>query len=168
MRTQITVLLAGAFSFLSFSVLTASANDPFRDLAIQTGRNAANAGTVMGAEVVLSARQCNQGYATMPITDLSRGGCFAGASPFSQCVSKLPSWTAIQDNTDRHCLTIWKAMTLNSQGEDFQYSRGLTFRQMQAHYAYHLSRNSLFMNTLDGLDQAQIQKLASYVTKPIK
>lgn len=123
---------------------------------------------ILNTKVFMGEQSCLKGYNQLSASELYEGGCYAQGSPFVTCVQSVPSWTAIQSSSDRHCLGIWKSVALNSRGQDFQYSPGLTFFQMGAQYAYHLSRNSLYMNTLDGLDQAEMQKTASRVTEVLK
>ena len=124
--------------------------------------------SVMGTRIVMSDRQCRNGYSRMDAKELWEGGCFSKTSPFEPCRTSIPDWTSLQSNTNRDCLNIWGAMALNSRGEDFVVYGENTYRIIQAQYAYHLSRNNLYMNTLDGLDQAEMNKVASSVTEPWK
>jgi hypothetical protein len=166
----LTTSLFSSFVFLSNPVTHAFADDSMNRLMRhmqQSLKDEFKRNPVMSTEVLMSESRCRDGYLTVSAKTLLAGGCYQGNSPFATCSRSIPNWKAVEENTNRNCLQIWKDTALNSVGVDVPYSQTLNFSDLQAQYAYRLMRNNLFMNTLDGLDQAQLGKVAARVTKPL-
>ena len=128
----------------------------------------ANGIGIVDSGFLFADADCLRGYRTYKPKKLWKGGCFDKRSPFEPCRASIQSWTALQTNTNRNCLDIWGGIALNSQSGDFIFWGQDTFYEVQVQYAYHLSRNQQYMETLDSLDQAELKKLAATVSKPWK
>jgi len=150
------------FSFSKATSFTAAILSAF---VINSTPTQANDFGILDTQVVMGKQSCLRGYDKLPAIELWKGGCYDEHSLFEECRASINAWTSLQSNTDRNCLKIWGSIALNSRGKDFQFYTKSTFREVQAQYAYHLSRNELYMETLAGLDQAEMKKIASRVSK---
>lgn len=112
-------------------------------------------------KIALNERQCMEGYSTLVPMELLDGGCFDQGRPYVKCTKKHPQWQDVVESTDRHCLSIYKAMAFNRRGNpNTMWNKKFSFVQFAGKYAYYLSQNALFMETLDAIDQAEMKKIA--------
>lgn len=118
--------------------------------------------------ISMGKEACLRGYDTLTAKRLWDGGCYGNHSSYQQCARSVATWTGLQEVTDRHCLQIFGSLALNSRGADFNFLGGHTFREYQEQYAYRLSRNELYMETLARLDQAEMKKISARVTRAWK
>ena len=146
--TRTSLAAIAAFSFVSIA-------------AVPINSYAQNSGGIVSTAVALNDRQCRANYATMSPQQLINGGCYRHGSPFVRCAENIRVWEAIHTSTNSRCLTIWKDMAFNRNGRDVKYNETQSFRQVAQDYAYHLSKNSVFMETLSKLDQLELKKIAA-------
>ncbi len=109
-------------------------------------------------QLVYSAQQCRDNYRTLHPFKLLKRKCFTAKSPFGQCVknTEFEQW---ESETRGDCLTIIANIVLNPLSSEHPMGP-IDFDLWRSRWAFYISRNALFMETLPKLDQLQIVKVS--------
>ena len=105
-----------------------------------------------------STQQCRNAYRTPEPLKLTKRNCFNANSPFGQCVAKT-TFVSWESDTRRDCLTILSNIVLNPLSSEHPMGP-IDFDLWRSQWAFYISRNKLYMETLPKLDQLQIVKVA--------
>lgn len=131
----------------------------FIGLTLQSAPVSANDFGIVGTAIALNERQCRKNYRTMDFDEMLGGGCFDSHNPYSKCLANVSKYDELRSITDRDCLKIFHDVARNKSGSESAWNASITFGRVKKLLAINLSRNELYMETLDKLDQAELKRL---------